>query len=148
VLSHLQASVEQEGESTWVSVADLTRLRLDQDDPPSRHDLDGTRKAIARLQEQGLVEVAQQPRPVTRVVISSITGTNKEIIEDREVTVVRLTPTLVQQLEEAEAQVRKAEEVVASHPGWDHGQQRLQRAKREAARLRSQMAAVGSAPPK
>src|SRR5215469_9972366 len=121
LLHYLQESVETEGGSTWVSVADLTRIRLGQDDPPSRHNLDGTRKAVARLQEQGLVEVAQQPRPVTRVLISSITGTSKEVREEREVTCVRLTPSIEQQYQEALISLAEAEEVLLSRPDWQYG---------------------------
>src|SRR5215469_2776119 len=105
LLTYLQTSVEKEGTSEWISVSDLTRIRLGQEAPPSRHDLDGTRKAVARLERDGLVQVAQKSRPVTRVVISSKTGTSNEIVESRDVTCVRLVPSLVQQLQEAEADV-------------------------------------------
>jgi hypothetical protein len=43
--------------------------QLGQDGPPSRDDLDASRKAIARLEAQGLVQVETQPRLITRTVI-------------------------------------------------------------------------------
>jgi hypothetical protein len=97
VLNYLQEAAANEGESRWFSVSDLTRLRLGQDDPPSRSDIDATRKAITRLERDGAVQVGQQPRPVTRVVISPVvSGQPTQIVEERQVICIRLTPIIDQ----------------------------------------------------
>jgi len=142
ILRHLQASVEKEGASNWIAISDLTKLRLGQDDAPSRLAIDATRKAVARLQEQGLVQVSQQLRPVVRTVISPVaSGQPTQITEMREVTCCRLMPSIDQQLEEAEAEVAKAEEAVAERPGWTYAETALAQAKRAVEHLRGQMEA-------
>jgi hypothetical protein len=140
ILTYLQVSVEKEGRSEWVSIIDLTRIRLSQDSPPSRRDVEATRKTIARFQEQGLVQVETQPRLVTRVVVSTVTNSApKEIEEARDVVVVRLTPTLRQRLEEALVEVQRCESVVADRPGWQYAEKALADARREAQRLAAQV---------
>jgi hypothetical protein len=141
ILSWLREAVDREGTSEWISVSDLTKLRLSRDDPPSRLDLDGTRKAVARLEAQGLVQVAQQPRLIQRTVVPAA-GTGKPVTveESRDVVCCRLTPTIEQQMQDAEAEVARCEAVVAERPGWEYARQQLQRARKEADRLAAQMA--------
>jgi hypothetical protein len=136
-LTHLQSSVEKEGKAELIAVADLTKLRLGQDGPPHRQELDNTRKAVSRLEAQGGVEVEQQPRLITRTVVPAGKGAPREIVEARDVVCCRLMPTIEQMYQEAEAEVARCEGVVASHPGWGFAERELVTAKREAQRLRA-----------
>jgi hypothetical protein len=139
ILAHLREAVEKNGESRWVSIVDLTNARLGRDDPPSRDDLDGTRRAVQRLEVQGLLQVSQEPRLITRTVISPITGASKEVFEDREVTVVRLVPSIEQQVGEAQREVERCATVLLSRPGWEYAEKKLAQAKRAAERLAAQL---------
>jgi hypothetical protein len=69
VLAHLQESAANEGVANWFAVSDLARLRfasLNPDKEPLtviRFDTETLRKAIKGLEERGLVEVGERPRP-------------------------------------------------------------------------------------
>ena len=94
----LLEAVANDGKSRWLAIIDLIKLRVGRDDPPSRDDLDASRKAIARLEAQGLVQVETQPRLIKRTMIPAAgTGQPKQVQERREITVVELVPCIEQQ---------------------------------------------------
>jgi hypothetical protein len=68
--------------------------------------------------------VQQEPRSILRTVVSPVgNSTPTQISERRDVVCVRLTPTLRQRYEEALIEVRRCEESVRSHPGWQYAEQ-------------------------
>jgi hypothetical protein len=140
LLTYLRETAVAEGRSEWVAVNDLAEIRNGADGAPSRNDIEGVRRSVKSLAAQGLVQVEARPRSVVRTVISPLGNSrSSQIVEERDVVVVRLVPSLQQQLEEALISLAEAEARVLAHPGWRFAEQGRERAKREADRLAAEV---------
>jgi hypothetical protein len=147
LLSWLTQSAEEDGMARWFAVGDLTGVRLQSlsGSTPTigKLDIEGMRRAARRLQRNGLIELQECPCPGVRNVSSPDADNPVRVKEERPMLCVRLAPTTEQQYAEALDDVEHWQEKVKRHPGWRWGERELERARKEADRLRGRLAAGG-----